>query len=65
LGGVDGDFVRKLSTILAIVMPGWRSREAGMICLHTVFLIARTYLSVVVARLDGRIVKDLASDHTH
>lgn len=32
-----------------------------MIVLHTSFLITRTLLSVLVAKLDGRIVRDLIS----
>ena len=34
-------------------------KEAFLLLLHTFFLIARTVLSVMVARLDGRIVRDL------
>lgn len=30
-----------------------------MLVLHSFFLVARTYLSVVVARVDGKIVKEL------
>ncbi len=56
---VDGEFLQKLRFLLQIVIPGWRSKEALMLFLHSLFLIARTYLSVVVARIDGSIVKEL------
>ena len=36
-------------------------KEAFLLLLHTFFLIVRTVLSVMVARLDGRIVRDLVS----
>jgi hypothetical protein len=51
--------MRNLSAIIKIVIPSYRSKEVLMLLMHSGFLIARTYLSVVVARLDGRIVKDL------
>lgn len=56
---VDAVFVKRLRFLLSIVVPGWRSKECGMIVLHSFFLVFRTILSVYVAALDGRIVSDL------
>lgn len=56
---VDKAFVRQLFAIMRICFPSWRSKEAGILVLHSVFLVLRTLLSVAVAKLDGRIVRDL------
>lgn len=52
----DPVFHARLKRLLRIVVPGIRSREAGMLALHTCFLLARTALSLYVADLDGRYV---------
>lgn len=59
--GVNKEFRRQLTSIAAILFPNWHTKEAGLLVLHSIFLILRTYLSVVVARLDGRIVRDLVT----
>ncbi|CAO3632782.1 unnamed protein product [Cunninghamella blakesleeana] len=59
--GVNDEFIRQLRSIGHILFPNWHTKEAGLLILHSIFLILRTYLSVVVARLDGRIVKDLVN----
>lgn len=56
---VDRVFLRQLLTILRIAFPSWRSKETFILVLHSTFLVLRTVLSVAVARLDGRIVRDL------
>lgn len=61
--GVNKEFRRQLTSIAAILFPNWHTKEAGLLVLHSIFLILRTYLSVVVARLDGRIVRDLVNGH--
>ncbi|CDS14482.1 hypothetical protein LRAMOSA06651 [Lichtheimia ramosa] len=57
--GVNDEFFRQLRAIATILFPNWYTKEALLLVLHSAFLILRTYLSVVVARIDGRIVRDL------
>lgn len=57
--GVNKQFLQQLESIVTILFPTWHTKEVLLLILHSIFLILRTYLSVVVARLDGRIVKDL------
>lgn len=59
--GVNKEFRRQLTAIAHILFPNWHTKEILLLALHTIFLVLRTYLSVVVARLDGRIVRDLVS----
>lgn len=49
-------FASQFKMITAIVIPSYRSGLVALLCLHMALLGMRTYLSVVVARLDGRIV---------
>lgn len=56
---VDTAFLRRLWSLLRICIPGPFTKEMGMLVMHTGFLIARTWLSVVVANLDGLLVKTL------
>jgi len=55
--GLDRDFLRQLMMLLKIMVPGWRSRETGLLACATLTLLARTFLSVYVAELEGQIVK--------
>ncbi|KAG8216396.1 ABC transporter transmembrane region 2-domain-containing protein [Butyriboletus roseoflavus] len=54
-------FWQQLRSLLRIVIPSIRSREALLLLAHSCFLVLRTILSVAVAKLDGRIVRDLVS----
>ncbi|SAM03938.1 hypothetical protein [Absidia glauca] len=56
---VNMAFLRQIQRLLKIVMPGLRSKEFGMLVVHSGFLVFRTILSVYIASLDGRIVSAL------
>ena len=56
---VDAAFFERLSRILAIVIPSYKSKEATMVAVHSFFLVFRTMLSLYVAHLDGSIVAAL------
>ena len=51
--GVDRKFAERMLFILRIVVPSWRSQEAFMLATQTVVLVARSLLSLRIARLSG------------
>jgi ATP-binding cassette subfamily D (ALD) long-chain fatty acid import protein len=53
--------MKQLFALLRITFPHLTSKEVGTLCLHSFFLVMRTILSVYVARLDGRIVRDIVT----
>lgn len=59
--GLNLAFLHQFLSLLSIMIPRWNSKETGLLLSHGIFLILRTYLSLVVARLDGSIVRDLVA----
>lgn len=59
--GLNLAFLHQFLSLLNIMIPRWNSKETGLLLSHGVFLMLRTYLSLVVARLDGEIVRDLVA----
>lgn len=58
---VDKEFWRQLKTLLKIVIPGLKSKEFVILLCHTAFLVVRTWLSIIVAQMDGEIVKTIVT----
>jgi len=59
--GLNLAFLHQFLSLLSIMIPRWNSKETGLLVSHGVFLMLRTYLSLLVARLDGEIVRDLVA----
>lgn len=59
--GLNIAFIHQFLSLLSIMIPHWNSKESGLLVSQGAFLLLRTYLSLVVTRLDGEIVRDLVS----
>ena len=59
--GLNLAFLHQFLSLLNIMVPRFRCKETGLLLSHGLFLVLRTYLSLLVARLDGAIVRDLVT----
>ncbi|XP_031721626.1 ATP-binding cassette, sub-family D (ALD), member 2 [Anarrhichthys ocellatus] len=57
--GVNAEFFKQILELGKILFPKLVSKELGLLSLHSVALISRTFLSIYVASLDGKIVKSI------
>ena len=61
--GLNLAFLHQYLSLMSIMIPRWNSKETGLLVSQSVVLALRTWLSLVVARLDGEIVRDLVAGH--
>ena len=59
--GLNLAFLHQYLSLMSIMIPRWNSKESGLLLSQAVALMLRTYLSLLVARLDGEIVRDLVA----
>lgn len=57
--GVNAEFFQQILELGKILFPRLVSKELGLLSLHSVALVSRTFLSIYVAGLDGKIVKTI------
>lgn len=55
--GLNLEFVLQLRKLLEIMIPSLVCHETGLLSVHTLCLISRTFLSIYVAAMEGAIVK--------
>ncbi len=56
---VNREFLNQLRRLIKIIIPSIWSKEFAILIMHTMSLISRTFLSIYVATLDGKIVKTI------
>ncbi|KAF9302664.1 ATP-binding cassette sub- D member 3, partial [Mortierella antarctica] len=59
--GVDKHFVEQLKKLLPICIPGFASKEAGLLAALATILIARTWLDIWFSGFNGTVVKAIVS----
>lgn len=57
--GINAEFFKQILDLGKILFPRLVSKELALLSVHSVALISRTFLSIYVARLDGKIVKTI------
>ena len=60
---VNREFLYQLLKLLRVSIPSPLSKEFALLVLHTASLVSRTFLSIYVAQLDGRIVKSIVEQN--
>ena len=53
----NSEFLRQFYKLLKILIPRIWCKEFGLLALHSICLVIRTFLSIYTATLDGRLVK--------
>lgn len=60
-GNVDMEFLNKVKDLISVVLPSWRCKETFNLTLLTLLLVGRTWLSIVISGINGRIVKAIVT----
>lgn len=55
--GIDREFLVQLKKLLRLMVPGFWTPEVGLLTMHTFALVCRTFMSIFVATMEGKMVK--------
>lgn len=63
--GLNFEFLLQLKKLIEIMIPSVFCQETGLLGIHTLCLISRTFLSIYVAAMEGAIVKFIVKKDFH
>lgn len=55
--GFNKEFLLQLYKLIRLLIPKFWCKEVGFLSIHTIALITRTFMSIYVATMEGRMVK--------
>jgi len=60
-GSVDKEFFRRLRILVKVVIPSWTSPVVWDMSLTACLFVIRTFLSIYIATINGKIVKSIVN----
>ena len=60
-GSVDMRFLRNIFSLCKIAIPGWWTAEVLHLAVLTIGLVLRTYLSIEISSINGKIVRGIVT----
>lgn len=60
-GNVDAAFWKRIKKLLGKVLTSWTGKEAQYIYILTILLVVRTFMSIWLADVNGRVVKAIVN----
>jgi len=60
-GNVDAAFWKRIKKLLGKVLTSWTGKEAQLIYILTILLVVRTFMSIWLADVNGRVVKAIVN----
>lgn len=64
-GNVDMEFLNKVRDLISVIFPSWKCKETFNLSLLTLLFVGRTWLSIVISGINGRIVKAIVTRDFH
>jgi ABC-type uncharacterized transport system fused permease/ATPase subunit len=58
-GNIDKEFRARIVELIKVVVPSWTCDEAKILVVLSILLVLRTFLSIWLAKVNGRIVKTI------
>lgn len=60
---LNRQFLVEITYLLKLMFPRWLSKQSMLFVVHTLTLVARTFLSIYVARLEGLLVRNIVEQN--